>query len=186
MMASKTDVTQLLDDLSNGDRKALNDLLPVVYEELRRLAESFMRHERPNHTLQPTALVHEAYLRLVDQREVNWQNRAHFFSIAAETMRRILVNHAYSRQAQKRGGNATLLSLEDAVAFSEGREVDLMLLDDALKRLENLDPDQARIVELRFFAGLTVPEVSEIVKRSTATVEREWRTAKAWLHNQIM
>ena len=181
----ETNVTQMLVDASNGKRDSLEQLLPLVYDELRRLADSFMRLERANHTLQPTALVHEAYLRLIDQREVNWQNRAHFFSIAAETMRRILVNHALSHKAAKRGGEATRVSIDEAASFAGGREIDLVLLDEALKRLAELDSDQARIVELRFFGGLTVKEVAEVTAISTATVEREWRTAKAWLQSQI-
>jgi RNA polymerase sigma factor (TIGR02999 family) len=178
-------VTQLLVDASNGKGDSLNQLLPLVYDELRRLADSFMRKERVSHTLQPTALVHEAYLRLIDQREVDWQNRAHFFSIAAETMRRILVNHAHSHKAAKRGGEVTRLSVDDAFSLPGTSEVDVELLDDALKRLAHFDPDQARIVELRFFGGLTVKEVAEVAGISTATVEREWRTAKAWLQNQL-
>lgn len=175
----------MLVEVSNGNRDSLNQLLPAVYDELRRLADSFMRKERVGHTLQPTALVHEAYLRMIDQREVNWQNRAHFFSIAAETMRRILVNHAHSHNAAKRGGAATRLSIDEAVSLPETQEVDVVLLDEALKRLAEFDPDQAKIVELRFFGGLTVKEVAEVTGISTATVEREWRTAKAWLQNQI-
>ena len=181
----KPNTTQLLQELSNGKRESLDQLIPLVYAELRRLADSFMRGERVNHTLQPTALVHEAYLRLIDQREVNWQNRAHFFSIAAETMRRILVNHAHSNQAAKRGGRAVRLSIDEAINFPGVPEVDLVLLDEALDRLASFDAQQSRIVELRFFGGLAVKEVAEITGLSTATVEREWRTAKAWLHHQI-
>jgi RNA polymerase sigma factor (TIGR02999 family) len=182
---SKPNVTQLLLELSSGKRESLDQLIPLVYAELRRLADSFMRGERGNHTLQPTALVHEAYLRLIDQREVNWQNRAHFFSIAAETMRRILVNHAHSSQAAKRGGRTVRLSIDEAINFPGVPDVDLVLLDEALDRLASFDAQQSRIVELRFFGGLTIKEVAEITELSTATVEREWRTAKAWLHHQI-
>jgi RNA polymerase sigma-70 factor, ECF subfamily len=181
----KAHVTQLLLDVSKGKRQSLDLLLPLVYDELHRLAQSFMRSERVNHTLQPTALVHEAYLRLIDQREVDWQNRAHFFSIAAQTMRRILVNHALSNRAAKRGGEATRVSIDEAISFPGTRDIDLVLLDEALKRLAEFDPQQSRIVELRFFGGLTIEEVATVVGLSTATVEREWRTAKAWLHTQI-
>lgn len=184
-MTSEVNITEILVAASAGQRESLDQLLPVVYDELRRLADSFMRQERADHTLQPTALVHEAYLRLIDQRAVNWQNRAHFFSIAAETMRRILVNHALSHKAVKRGGEVTRVAIDEAVSFAGAREVDLVSLDEALKRLAELDPDQARIVELRFFGGLTVKEVAEVTRISTATVEREWRTAKAWLQDQI-
>ncbi|HXD34806.1 MAG TPA: sigma-70 family RNA polymerase sigma factor [Pyrinomonadaceae bacterium] len=183
---AQSSVTQMLVDVSNGKRDSLDQLLPAVYDELRRLADAFMRKERGSHTLQPTALVHEAYLRLIDQREVDWQNRAHFFSIAAETMRRILVNHAHSHNAEKRGGAATRLSIDEVVSMPGTQEVDVVLLDDALKRLAEFDPEQAKIVELRFFGGLTVKEVAEVTASSTATVEREWRTAKAWLQNQIV
>ena len=181
----KPSTTQLLLELSNGKRESLDQLIPLVYAELRRLADSFMRGERVNHTLQPTALVHEAYLRLIDQREVNWQNRAHFFSIAAETMRRILVNHAHSSQAAKRGGQAARLSIDEAIGFPGVPDVNLVLLDEALDRLASFDALQSRIVELRFFGGLTIKEVAETTGLSTATVEREWRTAKAWLHHEI-
>jgi RNA polymerase sigma factor (TIGR02999 family) len=184
-MIPQSNVTQLLVEVSNGNRQSLDELLPLVYNELRGLAESFMRRERVNHTLQPTALVHEAYLRLIDQRNVDWRNRAHFFSIAAETMRRILVNHAHANQAAKRGGSETRISVDEAMNFQGVQEIDMVLLDDALTRLASVDPQQSRIVELRFFGGLTVKEVAGVLELSTATVEREWRTAKAWLHAQI-
>jgi len=177
--------TELLVEVTHGNRNSLDHLLPLVYDELHRLAEAFMRRERSNHTLQPTALVHEAYMRLIDQRQVNWENRAHFFSIAAETMRRVLVNHAHSSQAAKRGGAETRISLDEAVSFPEKDEIDLVSLDDALKRLSKFDEQQSRIVELRFFGGLTVKEVATVLDLSTTTVEREWRTARAWLHDQL-
>ena len=185
-MISQSSVTQLLREASSGNRQSLDQLLPLVYSELHGLADAFMRRERSNHTLQPTALVHEAYMRLVDQREVNWANRAHFMSIAAETMRRILVNHALAANAAKRGGKETRVSLDEALSFRNGEEIDLVLLDEALTTLAGFDPRQSQIVELRFFGGLTVKEVATVLDMSTATVEREWRTAKAWLHDQLL
>jgi len=185
-MISQSNVTQLLHEVSNGNRQSLDQLLPLVYNELRSLADSFMRRERGSHTLQPTALVHEAYMRLIDQRNVNWENRAHFMSIAAETMRRILVNHAHASNAAKRGGKETKVSIDEAMGFPGGTEIDLVLLDEALTNLASFDPRQSQIVELRFFGGLTVKEVARVTDLSTATVEREWRTAKAWLHDQIV
>ncbi len=159
--------------------------MPAVYDELRRLAKNYLGRERPGHTLQTTALVHEAYLRLVDQKAVNWQNRAQFFGIAAQMMRRILINHANERQAQKRQGYATKVSLDEAVSFFEKREVDLMALDEALNSLAVLDPKQTQIVELRFFGGLTIDEVAEVLAISPATTKREWDSAKLWLRRQL-
>ncbi|HEY2796419.1 MAG TPA: sigma-70 family RNA polymerase sigma factor [Thermoanaerobaculia bacterium] len=176
-------VTALLRDWSGGDRAALERLMPLVYQELRRLAASYLRVERPDHTLQPTALVHEAYLRMVDQRGVNWQNRAHFFGIAAQMMRRILVDHARRRQAAKR--DAAALRLQTTGEEAAGRDPELLALDQALCGLESLDARQARIVELRFFGGLTVEETAEVAGISPATVKREWRTARAWLAREI-
>jgi RNA polymerase sigma factor (TIGR02999 family) len=177
-------VTALLRDWSGGDQAALERLMPLVYAELRKLAASYLRSERPNHTLQPTALVNEAYLRLVDQRNVNWQNRAHFFGIAAQMMRRILVDHARRRQAGKRDAAPYLLQ---ASADLPGgfRDLELLALDEALRGLAALDTRQARIVELRFFGGLTVEETAEAAGVSPATVKREWRTARAWLAREI-
>jgi RNA polymerase sigma factor (TIGR02999 family) len=185
-MIPQSNVTQLLREASSGNRQSLDQLLPIVYNELRRLADSFMRRERASHTLQPTALVHEAYIRLIDQRDVEWENRAHFMSIAAETMRRILVNYAHANNAAKRGGKETKLSIDEAIGFQVGEEIDLVLLDEALTNLAQFDPRQSQIVELRFFGGLTVKEVATVLSLSAATVEREWRTAKAWLHDQIV
>jgi len=185
MTPSAKDVTQLLGDWANGNKEALDKLLPLVYDELRRLADRYLRRERPDHTLQPTALVHEAYLRLVDQTAVRWQNRAHFFGIAANLMRQILVNHALSHRAAKRGGEASKLPLEEASNLSLERDVDLVALDEALARLATFDSRQSRIVELRFFGGLTVEEAAEVLGISPATVKREWTTAKAWLHCEI-
>jgi len=184
-MSSPQGVTQLLMDWSNGDRAALDELLPVVYDELRRVADGFLRRERPSHTLQPTALVHEAYLRLIDQQSVNWQNRAQFFGIAAQMMRRILINHAEGRHAEKRGGHAPRVSLDEAVSFFEERDINLVALDEALNALAALDSQQSQIVELRFFGGLTVEEVAEVLGLSPATVKREWGSAKLWLRRQL-
>ena len=178
-------MTRLLREAQAGDRAALDELLPLVYRELRQIAARHLAQERPGHTLQATALVHEAYLRLIDQHSVDWRNRAHFFSIAAEMMRRILVNHAVGRRAQKRGAGETLLSLDEVVSFPNRQDVDLILLDGALNRLAELDPLQARIVEMRFFAGLTVEEVAEALGVADSEVKREWRSARAWLTAQL-
>lgn len=157
----------------------------MVYGELRRLAQSYLSRERTDHTLQATALVHEAYIRLVDQTSVTWQNRAHFFGIASQMMRRILVNHAEAHKAAKRGGGMTRLSLDDAVSFARNKEVDLIALDDALNRLAEIDTQQSRIVEMRFFGGLTIEEITEALSISHATVERDWRMAKSWLRREL-
>ena len=178
-------VTELLVAWGEGDKSALDELMPVVYDELRRLAQNYLSRERQGHTLQTTALVHEAYLRLIDQRSVNWQNRAQFFGIAAQMMRRILINHARDRNAQKRQGYATKVSLDDAVSFFEKRELDLLALDEALNDLAAMDPQQTQIVELRFFGGLTIEEVSEVLGISEATTKREWDSAKLWLRRQL-
>jgi RNA polymerase sigma factor (TIGR02999 family) len=185
MDSATPDVTQLLVAWNEGNQDALERLLPAVYDELRKLARSYLRRERPDHTLQATALVHEAYLRLIDQNQVTWQNRAHFFGIAAQMMRRILVNHAEARRADKRGGGAQKLSLDEAIDLAEERAVDLIALDDAMKALAEFDPQQARIVELRYFGGLSIEETAEVVGVSPATVKREWSTAKMWLHREL-
>jgi RNA polymerase sigma factor (TIGR02999 family) len=184
-MTEMQEITQILKKAQNGDRESLDRLLPVIYDELRRVAANQLRKERADHTLQPTALVHEVYLRLLEQREVDWQNRTHFFSIAAEMMRRILVNYAVQRGAQKRGMGAARLSLEEAVSFPDETGFDLVSLDDALKQLAKYDETQARIVELRFFGGLTIEETAEVLGISDSTVKREWRMAKAWLRTQL-
>ena len=185
LQPSPQTVTRLLVEWSHGNGTALDEFAPLVYGELHRIAESFMRHERAEHTLQPTALVHEAFLRLVDQREVNWQNRAQFFGVAAQMMRRILVNHARDRHAAKRGGGELLLSLDETIDYFAGQDVNLMLLDEALNALARIDEQQSRIVELRFFGGLNIEETAEVVRVSPATVKREWRIAKAWLYGEI-
>jgi RNA polymerase sigma factor (TIGR02999 family) len=178
-------ITQLLIDWSHGDEQALDQLTPLVYDELRKMARTYLRRERSDHTLQATALVHEAYLRLIDQHSVSWQNRAHFFGIASQMMRRILVNHAQARAAEKRGGGAEKLSLDEAVSFPNQREIDLIALDEALKELERLDPQQTRIVELRFFGGLSIEDTAEALRISPATVKRDWSTARLWLRRQL-
>jgi RNA polymerase sigma factor (TIGR02999 family) len=186
-MSEKIEFTKLLNRAQAGDKQSLDRLLPIVYQELRRVAANQLQNERGSHTLQATALVHEAYLRLLEQREVDWRNRAHFFSIAAEMMRRILVNYAVHRKAQKRGDGATHVSLEDAVSFGEPvADLDVVLLNDALERLAAFDAAQARIVELRFFGGLTIEEVAEVMGISESAVKREWRMAKSWLKTQIL
>ena len=186
MSTSAQSVTQLLVEWSHGDQNALERLTPLVYGELRRLARRHLSRERSDHTLQSTALVHEAYLRLVDQRSVQWQNRAHFFGVAAQLIRRILIDHARARQAGKRGAGACLLSLDEALdSPAEGRSLDIVALDDALEQLAKIDPRQSRIVELRFFAGLTVQETAEVLNISTPTVNREWNAAKAWLFREL-
>jgi RNA polymerase sigma factor (TIGR02999 family) len=185
MSSAPPTVTQLLSEWSKGDHAALEQLMPMVYEELRRLARSHLRRERRDHTLQATALVHEAYLRLIDQHSVSWQNRAHFLGMAAQMMRRVLVNHAVARKTSKRGGSSQKITLDEAVKIGVQREVDLISLDDALKELEELDSRQSRIVELRFFGGLSIEETAEALSLSPATVKREWNTAKLWLRRQI-
>lgn len=185
MKPSPKRITQMLLDWSRGDQQALDKLMPLVYDELRRLASHYLRHERPDHTLQTTALVHEAYLQLIDQRHVRWQNRAHFFGIAATLMRRILVEHARSRHAAKRGGGESKLSIDEVIGLSKQREVDLIALDDALTGLAAIDPEKSRMVELRFFGGLTVKETAEVLGVSPITVHRAWRITKAWLQREL-
>jgi RNA polymerase sigma-70 factor, ECF subfamily len=183
--AQRADVTQLLADVRQGQVGAAEALLPMVYQELRRIAASYMRRERANHTLQATALVHEAYLQLIDQTRVEWQNRAHFFGVAAQLMRRILVEHARAHNAAKRGGAAPKLELDEALNYFPNRDITILSLEDALQTLEKLDERQSKIVELKFFGGLTTEEISEVLAVSTATVEREWRSARAWLYNEL-
>jgi RNA polymerase sigma-70 factor, ECF subfamily len=178
-------ITQILKRYSDGDKTALDELLPKVYDELRRLAGAYMRRESPNHTLQPTALVHEAYFRLVDQKNVKWQNRGHFFGIAAQMMRRILVDHARIRHAEKRGGKATKISFEEGLHWTPRDEPDILSLDSALTRLTELDERQGKVVELRYFGGLGVEETAEALGISPATVKRDWTVAKAWLLREL-
>jgi len=178
-------VTDLLRAWGKGDTAALDKLVPLVYEELRRQAHRYLRRERPGHTLQTTGLVHEAYLRLVDQRETDWQNRAQFFGVAAQMMRRVLIDHARSKQAAKRGGNQIRVTLEDADAAVQEQGVDLLDLDEALTRLAKLDLQQAKVVELRYFTGLGIEETAQVLDISAATVKREWTMARAWLRREL-
>ena len=179
------EVTELLRRWSGGDVAARESLVPLVYDELRRLARYYLARQRSDHTLQSTAIVHEAYLRLAGRDNVHWENRSHFFAVAAQLMRRILVDHARKRNAAKRGAPHLTLSLDEAVGPSSRRELDLVALDDALKALAQLDERQSRIVELRFFGGLSIEDTSRVLEVSPATVKREWSTARAWLYEEI-
>jgi RNA polymerase sigma factor (TIGR02999 family) len=188
MDEAKADIgaaTQLLRALTDGDRNALDDMVPLVYAELHRLAAHYNDGERPGHTLQPTALVHEAYLRLINQRQVEWRNRAQFMGVAASIMRRILINHARDRAAHKRGGKAVQVSLSLVEAAAAGPSVELIDLEQALEQLNALDPRKARVVELKFFGGLTMDEIAEVLDISRATAEREWSFARAWLFDAL-
>ena len=182
---SPSKVTQLLGRWRAGDREALDALMPLVYEELRRLARHYLQQERPGHTLQSTALVHEAYVRLIGQSPHEWKSRAHFFGVAARLMRQILVDHARNRQAAKRGGNSLKLTLHEGLVGPKGKDLDLLALDDALNNLAELNPQQSHIVELRFFSGLTIEDTSEVLGISPATVKRSWTTARAWLFREM-
>jgi RNA polymerase sigma factor (TIGR02999 family) len=183
--ASSERVSKLLLNWGQGDQGAREALIPLVYDELRRLARRYLRRERPDHTLQSAALVNEAYLRLIRQDQPQWQNRAHFFGVAAQLMRHILVDHARNRAAAKRGAGAPRLTLDPDVALPQARDVDLVALDDALNQLAALDPQQSRLVELRFFGGLSIEETSVVLSVSPATVKREWATARAWLQREM-
>ncbi len=178
-------ITDLLVSYGRGDKESLDKLMPVVYDELRRQAARYLRREQAGHTLQTTALIHEAYVRLVDQRNVQWQNRAHFFGIAAQMMRRILVDHARTKKRAKRGGSDIKVSLDDAAVAVKGQDLDVVAVDEALSRLAKIDEQQSRVVELRFFSGLTVEETAEVMGISPATVKRDWSMAKAWLHREL-
>ncbi|HRH43316.1 MAG TPA: sigma-70 family RNA polymerase sigma factor [Pyrinomonadaceae bacterium] len=179
-------ITQLLQELRGSGRNTLDEILPLVYDELRRLANSYLSRERDNHTLQPTALVHEAYLRLLGQKEIEWQNRAHFFGISARLMREILIEYARGRNRQKRGGEfKTQIALDEAISFGKETQLDVVAVDEALSKLEELDERQARIVEMKFFGGLTVEEIGEVLSISPATVKREWSTAKLLLYKML-
>jgi RNA polymerase sigma factor (TIGR02999 family) len=180
-----SEVTVLLQGWREGDRKALDALLPLVYKELRRLAHFQLRSERPDHTLQSAALVHEAYLRLVGMNPPQWESRTHFFAIAAQLMRQILVDYARRHKATKRGGSVCTLSLEDAAVTARQTEVDVVALDDALQALARIDQRQSRIVELRFFAGLSLEEISKALEVGSATVQRDWTAARAWLYREM-
>jgi RNA polymerase sigma factor (TIGR02999 family) len=184
-MSDEGDITRVLAGIHAGGRDALDQLVPVVYEELRRLAQRQMRGERPDHTLGTTALVHEAYLKLSGLDRIRWQNRAQFLSIAAQAMRRVLINHASARHTQKRGGGREKISLDDVVLLAEGRADDLLALDAALTRLSELDERQARVVECRFFAGLSIEETADALEVAPATVKRDWAVARAWLNREL-
>jgi RNA polymerase sigma factor (TIGR02999 family) len=179
------EVTRLLAEWSHGDRDALERLIPLVYGELRALAARYLSRERQAHTLQPTALVHEAYLKLVDQRGASFRNRAHFFAVAAQAMRRILVDHARTRGREKRGGGQPALAIEDSLLFTQPFNVDLIALENALGKLGTLDGEQAKVVELRFFGGLTVDETAEVLGASPSTVKRDWQSARAFLYREL-
>ncbi|HEX5873820.1 MAG TPA: sigma-70 family RNA polymerase sigma factor [Pyrinomonadaceae bacterium] len=185
-MSSPDGITQLLIDWGQGDQAALEKLMPLVYSELRRLATNYLRRERAEHTLQPTALVNEAYLKLVHQKNAKWQNRAHFFGISAQLMRRILVDHARQHQAVKRGGSVQQrISITSVEKFAKQPEVDLLALNEALDELAKMDPQQSRIVEMKFFGGLSIEEIAEVLSIGHATVERDWKMARAWLRRQL-
>jgi RNA polymerase sigma factor (TIGR02999 family) len=180
------EITQLLREWSDGKAEALENLLPLVYAELHRQAASFLRKERPGHTLQTTALIHEAYLKLIDRRDVTWQSRTHFFAVAAQAMRRILVDYARAKHREKRGGDTIKLSLEEAtLVAAKEKGVDLIALDGALNKLTGRDKQQARVVELRYFSGLSLEETAEALHVSRATVARDWESARAWLHREL-
>ena len=183
--AVRQQVTLLLNKLGDGDQNAAAQLVPLVYEELRRMASQCLRHERPGHTLQATALVHEAYLKLAGQRDAKWQNRAHFFAVASQLMRRILVDYARAQQRSKRGGKQQRVSLDDSLLVSADRTDELLAINEMLARLEAMDPRQGRIVELRYFGGLTIDETAEVLHVSSKTVLREWNLAKAWLYGAL-
>ena len=184
-MTASVDITLLLNEYKNGNKSALDDIFPLVYGELRRLAAKKLNDERVEHTLQATALVHEAYLRLVGQHSVDWTNRAHFFGLASEMMRRILVNHALERKRLKRGNGETKIALDEAITFAEERELDLVELDESLNELAKFAPRQAKIIELKFFGGLTNEESAEALGISPETVKRDWRVAKSWLKTNL-
>jgi RNA polymerase sigma factor (TIGR02999 family) len=185
MQQRPENISELLASYGRGDKESLDQLMPVVYDELRRQAARYLRREQAGHTLQTTALIHEAYVRLVDQRNMQWQNRAHFFGIAAQMMRRILVDHARSKKRAKRGGSDVRVSLGDATVAGKGQDLDVVALDEALQRLAQIDEQQSRVVELRFFSGLSVEETAEVMGISKSTVKRDWSMAKAWLHREL-
>ncbi len=179
------EITRLLAEWSNGSQEALDKLYPMVYEELRRIARRYMRRERPDHTLQTTALINEAYLRMIDQKNVHWENRAHFFSISARIMRRILIDHARKHQYAKRGGGAKKVSLDETAIVAKERAAELLMLDEALMTLEERDPRRSQVVELRFFGGLSNEEIASVLKISPNTVTRDWNMARAWLYKEL-
>lgn len=185
MTTSEHEITQILHEWGDGDAQAVERLFPFVYDELRRLARNYLSKERAGHTLQPTALVHEAYLRLIDQNRTNWENRTHFYAVAATLMRRILVNHARDHAAQKRGGGIQVISLDDIKDLSGDNSLDIIRLDEVLQNLEKFDRRKLRVVEMRFFGGLSELEISKILNVSEKTVRRDWTMAKMWLHREL-
>lgn len=185
MKENRQEISVILKDWSGGNKASADILLSLVYDELRKIAAQYLRKERSGHTLQPTALVHEAYMKLVDISDINWQDRAHFFAVSANVMRHILVDHARAKLAEKRGGDAERIALDDAISLSNEPDVDVLAVDEALKELAEFDEQQARIVELRFFGGLTIEETAHVAGISPATVKREWAMAKAWLHRKL-
>ena len=182
---ASSDVTRLLGDLNSGNRAALDELLPLVYEELKRIAGKHLRRQHREHTLQTTALVHEAYLKLVNQEDARWENRVHFFAVAARVMRHVLIDYARARQSEKRGGEYVKLSLDEAYHLSDEKQAEIIALDDALNQLAAMDEQKAKIVEMRYFAGMSNEEIAAALGIGTATVTRAWRTARAWLQTQI-
>ena len=185
MAALPNEVTQLLINWSKGDKAAFEELVPLVHGELHRIARRYMAKENPDHTLQTSALINEAYIRLIDQQDIPWQNRAHFFAVAAQVMRHILVDHARKYSYAKRGGGARKIPLDDALARMDQKASEIVALDDALKTLAVIDPRKSQIIELRFFGGLSIEETAEVMKISSPTVQREWRSAKAWLRREL-
>lgn len=184
-MISQVNVVEQSNGIKGSNQQARDELMTMVYSELRRMAESYLRRERSDHTLQPTALVHEAYLRLIEQKNIKWKNREHFIGVAATMMRRILINYAMGRKREKRGGGEFKLSLAEADRFTEGADVNLIVLDEALKKLAETYPQQSRTVELRFFGGLSIEETARVLDVSDSTVERNWRFARAWLAREL-
>ena len=183
--SSQQNITLLLEECVNGKKEAVNELLPLVYNELKRISSKYLHDEYRNHTLQTTELVHEAYIKLIGGHEINWQNRSHFFGIAANSMRQILVDYSRRRNSQKRGEGKTHVSLDDAEGMIFSSEEDIIALDDALKKLEAFDPELSKVVELRFFAGLNVDETAKVMNCSASTVKREWSLAKSWLYREM-
>ena len=183
-MTDTVKITRLLNSYGDGDKTALDEMLPLVYDELRRIAAGYLARENAGHTLPPTALVHEAYMRLVSQRSANWRNRAQFYGLAANMMRRILVNHAIAKKAEKRGSGGGV-ALDEVTLFFEARSLDLLELDEALSQLNELDPEKCRIVEMKFFGGMTTEEISEVTGRSPRSIERDWTFARSWLYDKL-
>lgn len=183
--SGQKNISLILKDWSSGNQAAVDQLMPAIYDELKKIAAQYLRKERSDHTLQPTELAHEAYLKLIDISNVNWQDRAHFFAVSAQVIRHILVDHARAKATDKRGGAAERIVLDEAISFSNEQDTDLLALDEALKELATFDEQQSKIVELRFFGGLTIEETASVLRLSPATIKREWTLAKAWLHKNL-